>query len=197
MCVLREGAEISTRGWSEPEWIEFPPPLGRRLEYLAIDTAERDLFAREFGARRVEFKAGSEFPWLNRALALAARLRFPALDRCASSTRIFLKLLGHFGTDAGGVLVEIEGRGEEQFVRQQIAVVALNHGERIPALLAAIAVRALLGGELTARGWMPLATCLATTTLFKEFHRRGLQFWLKTEANSEWRRLHNAIDLCA
>ena len=191
--LLRAGRETIVRGWSEPEWVEFPPPIGWRLEYLAIENADRDVLAREFGARRVEFKAGSEFPWLNRALAIVSRCRaltgFPPLDRWANLMRVCLKWLGRFGTDAGGVLVEVVGTKGGQTVTRQIAVVADQQGERIPSLLAAIAVGALLRGELTARGAVPLSSWLATPQLFHELRCRGLHLWSKSALDASWQPL--------
>jgi hypothetical protein len=149
--LLRDGRETIVCGWSEPEWLEFPPPINWRLEYLAIENADRDVLSREFGARRVEFKAGSEFPWLNRTLAIVAGSRaftgFPRLDRWANPMRLFLKWLGRFGTDAGGVLVEVMGTKVGQTITRQIALVADQNGERIPSLLATIAVGMLLKDE--------------------------------------------------
>jgi hypothetical protein len=196
--VLRESREHNARGWSEPEWIEFPPPVGWRLQYLAIETAGLDAPSRDFEAQRVEFKAGSEFPWLNRSLAVVARLRaltgFPPLARLADAMRIFLKLLGRFGTDAGGVLVEIAGTKKSEMLTEQVALIAENHGERIPSLPAAIAVAALLRGELTARGAVPLSTWISRARLFEEFRRRGLIWWLKPGGDFNWRALNNEAD---
>ena len=188
--LLRDERETILRGWSEPEWVEFPPPIGWRLEYLAIENADRDVLAREFGAQRVEFKAGSEFPWLNRALAIVARCRawtgFPPLDRWASPLRVCLQWLGWFGTDAGGVLVEVAGTKIGRTVAQQLAVVADRQGERIPSLLAAIAVGALLRGELTARGALPLSSWLGREQLFDELRSRGLRLWSKSALDASW-----------
>ncbi len=191
--LLREGRETILRGWSEPEWLQFPKPIGWRLEYLAIENADRDVFAREFGARRVEFKAGSEFPWLNRALGIVAHWRaltgFPPLDRWASPMRVCLQWLGRFGTDAGGVLVEVAGTKGGQMVTRQLAVVADEKGERIPSLLAAIAVGALLRGELTARGALPLSSWLAPQQLFHELRCRGLHVWSRSAVDESWQPL--------
>lgn len=191
--LLREGREVTVRGWSEPEWIEFPPPLGWRLEYLAIENADRDFLARECGAERVEFKAGSECPWLNRSLAAVSRWRaltgFPSFDRWANPIRICLGWLGRFGTDSGGVIVEVVGRKNGRVATEQIALVADREGERIPALLAAIAVGALLRGELTARGALPLSSWISTKQLFHEFHDRGLRLWAKSVHDASWRPL--------
>lgn len=191
--VLRDGREIMTRGWSEPEWMEFPPPIGWRLQYLAIETADRDVLSCELAARSAEFKAGSEFAWLNRSLAVVAQLRactgHPSMEHWADPMRKCLKLLGHFGTSAGGVLVEVTGLQKTVNVKQQIAVVTEHNGERIPALPAAIATAALLRGELIDRGATPLSSCLTTERLFNEFTKRGLRFWTKPERHASWQPL--------
>lgn len=191
--LLREGREKIVRGWSEPEWLEFPLPIGWRLTHLAIENADRDVLSREFGASRVEFKAGSEFPWLNRALAIVGGIRalsgFPPLDRWAGSMRLGLKWLGRFGTDAGGVVVEVAGAKQGQVIVRQLAVVADEKGERIPSLLAAIAVGALLRGDLKARGAVPLSSWISPKQLFDELQCRGLRLWSKTSVDVNWQPL--------
>jgi len=197
--LLRNGRQMIACGWSEPEWIEFPPPLGRRLQYLAIETADRDVLSREFDARGIEFKAGSEFAWLNRSLAAVARLRartgFPRLEHWANPVRKCLKVLGRFGTSAGGVLVEVTGKRKGEAVTEQIALVAERYGERIPSLLAAIATGALLRGELTARGAVPLSTCLGIEHLFEELHTRGLRFWLRRDHGANWQPIVETAEI--
>jgi hypothetical protein len=197
--LLRGGRETMARGWSKPEWVEFPPPIGWRLQYLAIETADRDVLSRELGAQSIEFKAGSEFPWVNRSLGAVARLRartnFPSLERWANPIRKYLQLLGRFGTDAGGVIVEVAGILNCELTLQQVAVTAAGEGERIPSLLAAIGAAALLRGELTARGALRLSTWLPTTQLFEELHRRGLQVWLKPGVDADWRRRNEMAEM--
>ena len=56
----RKGKPVRVFGWTEPEWTEFPPPLGKRLTYLVLEMADLDLLPRLFGVQSVEFKAGSE-----------------------------------------------------------------------------------------------------------------------------------------
>ena len=151
------------------------------------------MLSREFEVQRVEFKAGSEFAWLNSSLAVAARLRartgFPRTEQWANPIRKYLKVLGRFGTDTGGVLVEVTGIWKGETMTQQIALVAERHGERIPSLLAAIVTGALLGGELTARGATRLSSCLPIEQLFKELNRRGLRLWLKRDRCTNWEPL--------
>jgi len=197
--LLRGGRDVIARGWSEPEWVEFPTPIGWRLQYLAIETADLDVLSREFGVQGIEFKAGSEFAWLNRSLGAVARLRtrtgFPCLEHWADPVRKCLKALGQFGTDAGGVLVEVAGMWKGETATRQIALVAERQGERIPSLLAAIVTGALLRGELTARGSMRLSTCLPIERLFDELVRRGLRLWLKRDRSTNWQPLVEITEL--
>jgi len=195
MRVPRGGRDVPALGWSEGEWIRFPPPIGWRRQYLALETADFDLFQRFFEAQQVEFKAGSEFAWLNRGLAIVARLRartgFPRLEDWTNILRKALRVIGRFGTDRGGVLVEVAGTKNGARVQQQIAVVADRKGERIPAVPAAIAVAALLGDEVKDRGVVPLHTWLSLTKLFKELSRRRLSIWFKPAADAAWQVCHD------
>ena len=195
MRVPRRGRDVPALGWSEGEWIRFPPPIGWRRQYLALETADFDLFQHFFEVQHVEFKAGSEFAWLNRCLAVVARLRartgFPRLEDWTNTLRKGLRVLGRFGTDRGGVLVEVAGTKNGTQVQQQIAVVADRNGERIPAVPAALAVAALLRGEVNDRGVVPLHNWLSPTKLFQELSRRRLSIWFKPAADAAWQVCHD------
>ena len=164
-------------GWSEPEWFGFPPPVGRRLTYLALDSPEVDLFPAAFGARRVEFRAGSEFPWLNRALAGLARLRRrlgrPRLERWERLARPAVGAVGRFGTEAGGLMVELRGRGEGAARRLRYAVVSGDRGADLPALPASILAAAAVRGEGPPPGLAAPWTWLTPERFARELVRRG------------------------
>jgi saccharopine dehydrogenase-like NADP-dependent oxidoreductase len=192
MRVWRDGRNVLLQGWSEPEWIEYPPPVGWRLEYLPMETADAELLPRYFKVESAEFKAGSDFATLNRLLAVGAWLHahtgFPPLERLSNAMRHALLILGRFGTDRGGVVVEVTGTRNGMPIQQQIAVVAEQHGERIPAIPAAIAVAELLQGKITDRGVIPLHTWLTPSRLFEELLRRRLHLWWKPAKNSNWEK---------
>lgn len=194
----RGGREVALRGWSEGEWVSFPSPLGWRRLYLALESADFDLFPRYFGTQRVEFKAGSEFVWLNRSLALIARVRartgVPQIERWTSLLRKALRVLGIFGTDAGGVSVEVSGSKNCVPVQEQIAVTAERNGERIPAIPAALAISALLGGEISARGIVPLHSWIAPDKLFSALSARALRLWRKQTPDAPWQACHHPDD---
>ncbi|MCH8274794.1 MAG: saccharopine dehydrogenase NADP-binding domain-containing protein [Armatimonadetes bacterium] len=187
---LCDGQELELCGWSQPEWVEFPPPIGRRLQYLAIDVADYDLFPDYFGVDGVEFKSGSEFAWLNRSLSLLARLRlrtgFPPLERLAHLFRTTIRFPGMFGSDSGGVLVEVMGRRAGELVRHEVCITSADGGERIPTVLATIAVLALLRGEVKELGLVPHHTWLRKDRFEEELIKRGLRIWWKSNQSSGW-----------
>ncbi len=73
--------------------------------------ADLDVLPELFGVGTVTFKAGSEFPLLNRLLggaaALRARTGHPRLEAYTSLVRGLSWLVGRFGNDAGGVIFEV------------------------------------------------------------------------------------------
>src|SRR5262249_32614779 len=72
--VLRNGVWQDVRGWSEPRDFVFPSPVGKRRGYL-VDVPDHEIFPTLFGARAVEFRAGSELRILNACISLMGRTR--------------------------------------------------------------------------------------------------------------------------
>lgn len=177
--VPRGGELVRCRGWSEPERVVFPPPVGPRTCYLAMEVADFDLFPRWFGARTVEFKAGSEFAWLNTQLALLARLRaatgFPPLERLATLFAPLIRGIGRFGTDVGGGLVEVTGlQGGGPHV-ERVAIIADSDGPRIPAVPASIAAQGILEGRARGTGLLPLHEAFDPAWFLARLRERGLR----------------------
>jgi Saccharopine dehydrogenase NADP binding domain len=188
----RDGLPVWVYGWREPEWFDFPPPVGRRLHYLVLEMADLDVLPELFGVRTVTFKAGSEFPMLNRLLGGAAALRahtgHPRLEAYTSMVRGLSWVVGRFGNDAGGVIFEVTGRRGDKPQRQAIAVVGKRDGGRIPAVLAGMAVQELLAGRLTAPGPVDLRSWLQTDRLIQGLLRRGLRLWWRQDSGG-WQHL--------
>ncbi|MEM7305147.1 MAG: saccharopine dehydrogenase NADP-binding domain-containing protein [Planctomycetota bacterium] len=178
-------------GWSEPEWTAFPAPVGRRRTYLAVDVADLELFPERFGARRVEFRAGSEFPWLNALLGLVARVRrrigIPRLERWEPWARYAVGAVGQFGTRAGGLWVETTSEPDaaasppRPLRRRRYAVVSADRGAWIPALPAAILTARLLRGEAPPPGLAPPWTWGAPEAFAAELTARGFPVFLADE----------------
>jgi hypothetical protein len=183
---------VPVHGWSEPEWVCFPSPLGRRLVYQVYEMADLDVLVELFGAQTVAFKAGSEYAWLNWALATAAaaRARFGRPrrpERFTSLVRGLSWLVGRAGDDAGGFFVEVTGHHDGRVRRRAIGMTAEREGGRIPALLAAIAVEEVLAGRLSRPGVTPLDGWLTAERMWSGLAARDVALWQRTD-ESAWQR---------
>ena len=166
--VWRNGAWRVVRGWSEGEFVDFPPPVGRRRVQIC-DTPDLELFPGHFSADDVTFKAGVELTLLNHAIGALGALRrvrpslkLPALARpLVAASRLFKP----FGTLHGGCAVWVTDRAGQ---RRSAALVAHENGPRIPGSPAFLLARKLLAGEIDRRGAFP---CLGFLRLedFAEF----------------------------
>jgi hypothetical protein len=193
---LRGGRLVPVYGWSEPEWVDFPKPLGKRLTYLVLEMADLDVMPRLFGEQgleTVEFKAGSERPSLNRLLGMAATLRIrtghPQWERYTALVRAFSWLVGRVGKDEGGVIFEVRGLRGNTPKTYRVALVAARDGGRIPAVLAGMAAEKLLSGRLKGAGLVPVNGWIDSERLVTDLRKRGLQIWWKTPDRAAWRLL--------
>ncbi|WP_331769899.1 saccharopine dehydrogenase NADP-binding domain-containing protein (plasmid) [Embleya sp. NBC_00888] len=185
----RGGVPTVVHGWSEPEWVRFPPPIGRRLVHQVYEMADLDVLPDLFGARTVSFKAGSEFPVLNRALgafaAVRARTGRPRRPQeWTSVVRGLSWLAGRAGDEAGAFMVEITGDRDGRTVTRRVGMTARRHGGRMPALLAGIAVERLLTGRLKAAGAVPLDRWLPPSELYAALLERDIRLW--TSSDDDW-----------
>lgn len=190
---LRRGGLVPVYGWGEPEWVNFPPPLGKRLTYLVLEMADLDVMPRLFGEQgleTVEFKAGSERPFLNRLLGLAANLRVrtghPQWERYTTLVRAFSWLVGRLGKDEGGVTFEVKDLRSKTQQTYRVALIATRDGGRIPAVLAGMAAEEMLNGRLKASGLVPLNEWIDSERLVAGLRRRGLQIWWGTRDSNGW-----------
>ena len=191
---LRNGELANVYGWTEPEWLQFPPPLGRRLTYLVLEMANLDLVPELFNVHTVEFKAGTEHRFLNRLLGFAAAIRvrtgIPNWERFTTPVRALSWLFGRFGLDAGGVVFEISGRANELRRTDLISVIAEKDGGLIPSVLAGIAVQELLSGRINSAGLVPLDSWLSSNQLIVELLRRELKIWWLPHEEHNWRNFN-------
>ncbi|NKX43957.1 SDR family oxidoreductase [Roseicyclus persicicus] len=138
--VWRGGAWDEARGWSAPRRYDLPGGVTRRGWLIGVP--DLVLFPARFGARSVLFRAGLELGVMNQALALLSWLR-TALPIPAPSGLMhrLASLLRPFGSDRGGMVVEVTGRRAGQGVTRRWRLLAeAGEGPFIPAL----PVRALL-----------------------------------------------------
>jgi hypothetical protein len=163
--VWQDGRWQTQSGWSEAEFVEFPPPTGRRRVYLC-DVPDLELMPQLFEAGSVTFKAGLELNLFNYGVSFLARLRkirpnlplpklTPWLIRASS-------LFKPFGSFAGGVTVQITGQENGRPTQRTITLVAPQNGPLVPTSPAILLARRLLAngppkpGAYPCVGFIPL-----------------------------------------
>lgn len=100
-------------GWSEPEAVRFPKPVGKRRVYLC-DVPDLDIFPARYGAQTVTFRAGLELNLFNFGLVVLGRMRrwgrIKNLSRWAPGLVALSRFFHGFGSAAGGMQVRVHGR---------------------------------------------------------------------------------------
>ncbi|GGM54835.1 saccharopine dehydrogenase family protein [Dactylosporangium sucinum] len=188
----RGGRPVRVHGWSEGEWVRFPPPVGRRLVHQVYAMADLTVLAERFGAGTISFKAGTEHAWLNRLLAAAATVRARTgrprrAELGTPAVRAMSWLAGRFGDEAGGFLVEVAGRRAGHPVRRALGMTAARDGGRMPSLPAGIAVEEILAGRLSAPGAAPLDAWLPPSRAWAALAARGIDLWRDEAYPTAWR----------
>jgi hypothetical protein len=114
-------------GWSEPEKVTFPRPVGKRRVYLC-DVPDLDLFPARYGAQSVSFRAGSELNLFNYGLAMLGRMRrwgwAKNLPAWAPGLIAVSKLFRGSGGEAGGMRVLVRGRKNDQEIEHAVFLMA-------------------------------------------------------------------------
>lgn len=166
--LWRGGASKAT-GWSDPKRYELTPGVTRTA--WRIGSPETALFPDRFRARSSTFRAGLELAVMNNGLAALAWARRRGLigdpRRLLGFLRITAQALGRFGTDRGGMVVEVVGRtADGRGLRRRWRLIAEEgEGPFVPATV----VRAILRdpanvapGARPCLGDASLAACEAT-----------------------------------
>jgi hypothetical protein len=191
-CLLTTAGEQfgkgSVRGWSEPLTVDFPSPMGRRTVYRVVDIADYFVQPHYFGTKAVEFRIGSELLILNLLFTGLAALRGKlgmSTKFLIAPSRLAVALAAPFGTSQGGVWIRIEGRLNGEPRQVEWAVWANERGERIPAVLAAIAAARLLAGKVGKEGNVP-PSWIGYEQLVAELSIRGINVAFRAESGDPW-----------
>lgn len=195
--TVKDGRPSDATGWSEPEWVEFPPPAGRVLTYLVFGMADLDLLPPKFGVKTVEFKAGCEHPFLNRLLSGAGsiRRRLPIpLERLGPIVRGISWLAGRFGRGGGAAMFEITGVRDGALTTDVIAIVSNTDGEEIPVTMAGVASEAWERKELPHPGIVDSANWIDPNRFIIGLEARDLGALIRVDGNSRWTELHEWLN---
>jgi hypothetical protein len=162
---------VLTAGLADPRPVDLP--TGRHEAYR-FPSPDASLLREELGLR-AEFRVAFEWRIAGRLLSalspVARRLGSRGLDQLARLLSAAAAPSGHFGSDLGCLQAEVE---DESGHRVRCAVVAA--GQRLAILPCAIALNALLNGELTQRGVIHAALCLSPDEWIRRLELRGVQF---------------------
>jgi uncharacterized protein YbjT (DUF2867 family) len=142
--LTSDGEITPVRSWSRPDTFDLGQGIVRKG--WMIEVPDHRLFADAFGARTVLFRAGMELGVMNYALAvfswLRGRLGFGVSEWFITLLLWIAKLLGPFGTDAGGMSVEVTLRDAQGWRRRVWRMVATQgEGPFIPAVASRVALR--------------------------------------------------------
>ncbi|HJS80534.1 MAG TPA: saccharopine dehydrogenase NADP-binding domain-containing protein, partial [Vitreimonas sp.] len=176
--VFEDGAWRVRAGWSDCGLIDVPM-LGRRRFALA-ETPDLDLMPARYAPRDAAlFMAGLELWFMQRGLEFMGALRRRGAVRkpvaLAEPLRFAGDLLGPFGSDRGGMIVEVFGRdAEDRPMRARWTMFAPNGlGPYTPTFAAlALAQRFVQEGTLPL-GAHPCVAMLRLADFEPEFARHG------------------------
>lgn len=173
-------------GWSHPEWIEFPPPVGRRLVYRVFGMADQDVLPAVVGANSVEFKAGCEFAFLNRCLSGLTRVSraipVVSLVRLHGFVRGLAWLAGRFGRSGGAAMFEFGNQAASD--HRRVAVVSRDRGEVIPIVVAAIAADMWCRGQVPVNGIVGPTDWINLGEFLKQLETRDLKILAQAQGQS-------------
>lgn len=178
--LFRDGGWTTAPGWGLTREIAYPG-LGRRPASLC-ETPDLDLLVERYRPRlSAEFFAGLELPILHHGLLLAS---FPVRARLIRSLAPFARplrflagLLEPFGSDRGGMVVEVRGTNNdrEPVVATWSLVAQAGKGPYVPTLAALALVRRLRDHALDFRGALPCVGHLTLDDFATEFKRLGIE----------------------
>jgi hypothetical protein len=144
LMLWRGGQWRRHRGWTEPRRIVLAPGLARWASL--IGAPDLTLFPSAFGARSVMFRAGLELGVMHWGLAFLAVLRRIGLLRNLQAwiggLMWLAKRLERFGTDRGGMTVDLVGIASGRTVLRRWSLVAdAGAGTFIPGIPAVAIAR--------------------------------------------------------
>ena len=157
--VMEQGNWRTHYGWSRPQNIRFPAPVGKRRVYL-VDTPDLDIFPQRYAAHTVSARAGMQLGLFNHGLYVLARLkrhhRIADLSRHVRPLLKASKMFRAAGDATGGVRVAVRGEHNGQKVEHHAFLIArATHGIVIPASPSVALIRKWVHQGVSSTGAVP------------------------------------------
>ena len=166
LSMLEHGGWRDVYGWSRPQTVRYPAPIGKRRVYLA-DGADLDIFPKRYGAHTVTDRVGMQLRLFNHGLYVMARLK--RHNRIADLTRHTRSLMNASmmfkaqGDASGGLCVAVRGEHNGQSVTHHaFLLVRGSHGLAIPASPVVALIRKWVSQGISAKG---AVACVGLVTL--------------------------------
>jgi len=201
----REGAWVKCKGWSEPTRKSIGQHITR--EANLISTADVVLFPEHFNARTVLFRGGLAVPIMHKSLQWLGSLRrrswLPVLTKFIKPLRLLANLITPFGSDRGGMLVEITGcptsalaTDADKFFKATWTLKAEpSYGPYVPTIAARAIIRNISMIEPGARACiseLPLkkyVDAMQDIDVTTTEHTNEFNYLFKTSLNKDWEKL--------
>ena len=159
ISVMEKGGWRTHYGWSRPQSIRFPAPVGKRRVYL-IDTPDLDIFPQRYAAHTVSARAGMQLGLFNHGLYVLARLkrhnRIADLSRHVRPLLTASRMFRASGDATGGVRVAVRGEHQGQKVEHHAFLIARDtRGIVIPASPSVALIRKWVHQGVSSTGAVP------------------------------------------
>lgn len=160
LTILRSGRAKTVYGWQGLARASFGDAGTRFMGY--VDVPDLALFPKAYPSLRdLTFKAGLELSimhlptWLASFAVRAGLIK--SLAPLAPAALAIKQRLSRFGSDRGGMYVEMRGRGHDgkPRARRWQLVAKSGHGPYVPILVASVLAKRLARGEEPGRGATP------------------------------------------
>jgi saccharopine dehydrogenase-like NADP-dependent oxidoreductase len=173
LSIVERGGWRDVYGWSRPQTVRFPSPIGKRRVYIA-DGPDLDIFPKRYGAHTVTERVGMQLRLFNHGLYVMARLkrhnRIADLSRHTRSLMKASKLFKAQGDATGGLLVAVRGEHQGQSVTHHAFLVVRGaHGLAIPASPVVALIRKWVSQGVNAKGAVPCVGLVTLEDLRREF----------------------------
>lgn len=178
--VLRNGVMSKTTGWGALSKMALP---GLSTRWFSPCDAPDILAMRQLfpSAQSIDFSAGLELSVLHLPLWVLAKLRrwrvIPNLAQASGAFHQVARWFEPFGTDQGGMFVELEGTGNDgrRLRRRWSLWAGSGEGPYIPAIPAAIMAKSLAAGAQLQPGARLTARDVSLAQFEEEFAKLNIK----------------------